>query len=253
MNSRILIFALMCLASGTTREAGALESVPFVGCSGDGQMGPIAAKTGEPMQVHLNLADANRLAFYNNGWSGGVLAPRDWHCFVLYGSNGVFLAVAPDLDPSKGFEAIRKADLFGPAVVLDVWSGGASGRFAVATYAARLFPREAHDYIERIARMEDAVDHGDFRHSLRFKPYPADILKRKSRFQVEFETPPRREGLGTSGFPRIYAVSSDPIYGVVTLSGKREWPDLLLLAVRLPRELRSLRSAIIEDIAARKW
>jgi hypothetical protein len=215
-------------------------------------MGPIAAKTGEPVQVRLNVADANRLAFYNNGWSGGVLAPRDWHCFVLYGSNGVFLAVAPDLDPSKGFEVIRKTHFLGPAVVLDLWSGGTSGRFAVATYAARLFPREAHDYIERIARMEDAFDRGDFRRSLRFKPYPADILKRKSRSQVEFETPAYRDGLGTSGSPPISS-SPDPIYGVATLSGEREWPNLLLLAVRLPGELRSLRQAIVADVERRVW
>jgi len=233
------------------RGAHALEPVPFVGCAGDGQMGPLAAKEGEPVKLDLTATEARRLAFYANAWNIGVLAPKSWRCFVAYGSDGAFLVVAPDFDVDKGLEATRDKDFLGSAVVLDLFNGGTSGRFSVAPFAARLFPKAAHDYIERVARDQDAVDHGDFRKTLRFKPFPADILTRKSALRIDFETPPWREGLGTSVFPRLYASSPEPIYGTAILSADTEWPDLLLLAVRLPRELQSLRTAIIRNVGSR--
>ena len=86
-------------------SACAQTSVPYVGCPGDGQMGPYPAAKGSPKPVTLPPEIANKLAWYEyKGDAGriGTLGPRDWNCFVTIGSNGETLYVAPEaLDSAR--------------------------------------------------------------------------------------------------------------------------------------------------------
>ncbi len=83
-------------------------------------------------------AAVDRLGYYASVHLG-VVAPRGWHCFGLYGSSGSTLLVTPE---PYGFDDFLRANtgLAGPAVVLRLTYGGTSGRFDVAMVAARLFP-----------------------------------------------------------------------------------------------------------------
>lgn len=213
----------------------ATEPVPFVGCGGDGQTGPVAAPKGDPRVVDVDAADARKLAYYQASDFPGVLAPKGWHCFYRYGSSGGTLLVAPISD----IEKMSDARLDSPAVVVSLSFGGTSGRFAVAMSAARLYPQEEREFIKRVID-EAIVPKEDFR----FGPYPGDILTYRNARIAEFTTPANQEGLGTSG--RL-AKSSQPIYGIVALLGPSEEPDLLTLTVRLPPEMRRLRSTIIAN------
>ena len=80
-----------------------------------------------------------------------------------------------------------------------------------------------------------------------FAPYPNDKLIVQTDRLVEFRTAPHSEGLGTMS--RLKA-NGDPIEGVAMLQGQT--PDLLMLRVRLPLELRDLAPAIIQDLLARQ-
>ena len=75
--------------------------VPFVGCLSDGQLGTQPAPKPRNTPV-LASSVARQLAFYAASDGPGVLAPRGWHCFGVYGSNGSGLLVTPEeLDPGK--------------------------------------------------------------------------------------------------------------------------------------------------------
>ncbi len=71
-------------------------NVPFIGCRSDGQAGPLAAPKGKNAVVDVSGKEARELAFYTAGLDLGVLAPRGWHCFGVYGSSGEALYVTPD-------------------------------------------------------------------------------------------------------------------------------------------------------------
>jgi hypothetical protein len=46
--------------------------------------------------VELDPSVARRLAYYESGVSRGVLAPRGWFCFGVYGSSGSAFLVTPE-------------------------------------------------------------------------------------------------------------------------------------------------------------
>lgn len=73
-----------------------LVPVPFVGCESDGQVGPIKAPNNKDGGLLISHTLAPRLAYYKAEEGFGVLAPRGWHCFETYGSNGENLFVSPD-------------------------------------------------------------------------------------------------------------------------------------------------------------
>src|SRR5438105_419135 len=75
------------------RTENSRDSIPFVGCSSDGQTGPIEAPTYKIPAFSLSAEQAEKLAYYKSENSLGVLAPRDWHCFGTYGSGGNALYV----------------------------------------------------------------------------------------------------------------------------------------------------------------
>ncbi len=71
-------------------------SIPFVGCGSDGQLGPVKAPQGQRKLVAISADLAQQLAYYKSEYGIGVVAPRGWHCFGTYGSNGSTLYVTPD-------------------------------------------------------------------------------------------------------------------------------------------------------------
>ena len=117
-----------------------MNQVPFVGCASDGQAGPQTAPAGPSKAVAVPAATAQRLAWYKAEYGPGVLAPRGWHCFSTYGSNGSNLFVSSDAIDSKTLLSMDWKGFTGSAIEIAVSSGGTSGRFEVAKVIARVFP-----------------------------------------------------------------------------------------------------------------
>jgi len=240
-----LVFALFVCAHGSLRSQvvssaehskNAVSPVPFVGCASDGQGGPLKAPVSQGKTVAIPTESAQRLAYYKAKEGPGVLAPRGWHCFRSYGSNGEALYVSPD--------PIRAADLLsptwkgfaGPAIQISVEEGDTSGRFAVARTIARVFP--AHkDFVENVIAEE--IEPAS---SFPYGAYSGDTLTYQTNELVEFETAGGKEGLGTAS--RLQK-NDNAISGVAILFG--EEPNLLQLSVRLPVETTDLSHVIIQQ------
>jgi hypothetical protein len=86
------------LVAGTSHAvahpAEKLIEIPFIGCASDGQMGPVTAPASNRNAPRLPPASAGELACHASA-ALGVIVPRGWHCFGLYGSSGVRLLVTP--------------------------------------------------------------------------------------------------------------------------------------------------------------
>lgn len=212
----------------------AQASVPFVGCPSDGQAGALAAPTPRPMP-RVPAAVAGRLAWYVSG-HGAVLAPRGWHCFQTYGSNGGTLYAAPErLD----FERTRQRGLLhGPGISVSYSEGGTSGRYEVAAVIARYFPRY-RAYIGQIRRMM-GFDIGP----MPAGPHPADRFVSRTATEVVLVTPPRRRGEATAG---ILAPNNDPAHSLVILDPSDD-KRVFAVHLRLPRGQTALRSAIFAAV-----
>ncbi|WP_062784504.1 hypothetical protein [Novosphingobium capsulatum] len=178
---------------------------------------------------------APRLAWYASNTTGGVLAPRGWRCFELYGSNGSVLMLSPTGLGADPFSA----KLIGPAIQVSISLGDTSGRFEAARIAARLFP-------DRKAFVESVIAEGIApRRQFPFGPYPHDRILRINRNYVTFETPAHREGLGTMTRLRP---SADPINGLVWMDADN---NATMLAVRLAPAQRNLVNYIIAAMIPR--
>lgn len=207
-------------------------SAPFIGCAGNGMSGPVRAPSAVGAIPSIPASAGNRLAYYSSE-NLAVLAPRGWHCFMLYGSDGSVLVVAPELK-----DAASSAGLRGPAVVLSRISGGTSGRFIVAKIAARLFPA-AKPFVQSVIdeEIEPAED-------FPFSPYPNDKIVRRDDTMVEFITPANCDGAGTA----IRFVKNDePISGVAILLPNQDM-DLVDLAIRLPDGFDDLLPSIVTAV-----
>ena len=231
-----VIVALIALVAADDRASAESSRVPFVGCPGDGQQGPISAPA-SPHTVRVELGEnvSQRLAFYRAQLSPGVLAPRGWQCAGLMGSSGSFLLVAPHLPPLKDFVTAYH-NLPGPAVIAEENFGGTSGRFAVAEVLARIFPTW-----RAFVRSVETNDYGGTFHPV-FRPYPADILTRKSDRIVEFATPASSDGLGTDWWLRKGQM---PVRGVLIIEGDGQDITLATVRVRLPDQLADLTGPIV--------
>lgn len=228
--------SLLALALGVCvgRGAMAAETLPFVGCPSDGQLGPIAAPTGAPVPTKLAPAIASGLAFYKAGQDEtSVIAPRGWACHYVYGSDGGYMIVAP----ADNAEAASDGPIKTPAVILIVHSGETSGRFAAAEYAARLFPKQAHAFIASV--MAEGIEP---KSAFVFKPYPADKLRPIGPREIAFETPANTRGLGTA---EHLAPSDLAVTGIARLQGDPNAPDFFILSVRLPLGQSGLAAAIV--------
>ena len=211
-------------------------TVPFVGCASDGQTGPTDSPLGKPHPVAIAPPLARQLAWYKAEDSPGVLAPRGWHCFGVYGSNGATLFVTPGpIDPKAPFSDDWKG-FDGPAIQISFSAGDTSGRFEVAKVIARVFP--AHMAFVREVIAEKIEPASEFPTG----PYPADKLNYRSSEVVEYETPAGSDGLGV----RSRLVRNDsPIRGVAMLVGAET--SLLRLSMRLPATMSGLEDTILQQ------
>lgn len=226
--------AVAALAAGTAQAA----HVPFVGCPSDGQGGPVAPPAAGATP-DIPPAAAAQLAYYAVADGPAVLAPRGWHCFGSYGSNGAALLVAPR--PLDWRSAVLTQPFRGPAVQLTLSNGGTSGRFEVADVAARLFPA-ARAFVDRV-EAEGMLDHRLVR-----APYPADRITRSGPYRARYTTPANARGLGNEA-SRL-ARGPLPIDGVA-IYRPAEDDSLTLLAARLPSGLRPLAASIVADVGRR--
>lgn len=209
------------------------DPVSFVGCRSDGQLGPMPAPAGSDKTPDVPAEMAGRLAWYASAYLA-VLAPRGWHCFGLYGSNGASLMVRPeDFGPNP-----LQTRLTGAAVELSQSSGETSGRFEAAMIAARLFP-DRRAFVDRVIA-EGLLPRSDFP----FGPFAHDRIHRLGANAVAFETPPQSDGMGTMS--RLVK-SADPIQGLAVMD---EENDATLVVVRLGPAMRDLAPAIIKAARA---
>jgi hypothetical protein len=234
-------FIVLFVLFGISSMAHAQVSVPFVGCPAVGQMGPVGAPVGRPKIVALSERTASELAWYQTAEDGGglgVLAPRGWHCFGTYGSNGESLYVAPDpLDIDKILLRKGWSGFLGPAIQLSRSLGGTSGRFEVAQIIARVFP--AYRWFVRKVIAEVLEPASDFP----FGPFLSDRLRYPSQRVVRFTTPANAKGLGTKSW---LLPSATPIEGVCVLFPNDEM-NLQMLAVRLESGQEALAKQIVRQ------
>jgi hypothetical protein len=221
----------MSLPGALLLAASVSAHVPFVGCPADGQVGPIDAPRPQPMPA-VPRAAAAALAWYVSR-EAAVLAPRGWHCFEVYGSDGYWLFVAPE---ALRYDRLR-ADgpgLRGPVVVLSYAYGGTSGRWMVADHIARYFPRY-RGFIRQIREMGlqfDAVPTG---------PYPGDRILSRTATRIRLVTPAGARGEGSTAF---LAPSPLPTESLIMLDPASEM-DATTVRVRLPRSQAGLGAAIL--------
>lgn len=124
-------------------EKAPASRVPFVACKSDGQAGPVPPPPETEKIVELDASVAKGLAYYESGVGRGVLAPRGWFCFGVYGSSGSALLVRPE--PIDSFSGYR-IPLTGPVVEVNNISGATSGRFEVARVVARVSLNTRHSF-----------------------------------------------------------------------------------------------------------
>ncbi|MDB5499122.1 MAG: hypothetical protein JWP28_3153 [Phenylobacterium sp.] len=206
----------------------------LVGCASDGQLGPQHA----PRSVRVPSIPAplaSKVAYYASAEGPGVLAPRGWHCFGLYGSSGTTLLVTPELHSSEQFFADQRFKTPGPAVEVSYEYGGTSGRWSVAHAIARYFPDQRGFIGDENFK---GLDVGP----LPTGPYPGDVMGSRTSHLVRFVTPPHVAGMGTAG---LLSPGDDPVDGLVVLVPTADGPNLLTLNARLPRSLEELRPLII--------
>jgi hypothetical protein len=201
----------------------ATATVPFVGCVSDGQAGSQAAPTGQGLAVAIPAAMARRLAYYKSEYGPGTLAPRGWHCFSNYGSDGSNLFVSPDPINTSDLSSMNWKGFTGHVIEVSEMDGGTSGRFEVAKIIARVFP--AYKAFAQKVIAEGIEPASDFS----FGPYPSDKLTNRGKNIVEFETPANAQGLGTDS---LLQPNASPIDGVAIIAGADT--DLVLLSARVP-------------------
>lgn len=231
--ARWLALALAGLAGqGHAQRPAALVALPFVGCAADGQTGRQAAP-GHGATPRLPAGAAARLAYY--AMSGiGVIAPRGWHCFGLYGSNGATLIVTPEPRGYGDFPP-RGRRLAGQAVQISYSYGGTSGRFAVARMISTFFPAHA-------AFVRQVRDDGYVLSDQPTGPTPGDLVRWRTPEQARVTTPAGRNGLGTDW---LLAPSVDPVESLVMLL-RGDPIDLVRVDVRVPARDAALATVIIE-------
>ena len=232
----IALAGAQVLSSQTRRTAGPKSSgirVPFVPCKSDGQAGPVDAPEVIEKFVDIDPSAASKLAYYESAVTQGLLAPRGWHCFGLYGSSGSDFYVKPD--PIDETHPFSQPDFTGPVVLFSHTWGQGSGTFQVSQVVARAFPKR-WDYGRRAVDLYLAS-------GITYGPFPSDKLTYKGDELIEYITAPNSSGLGTIA---LIKPSTQAIEGFALLQGQT--PDLLMLAVRLPPKMRRLTSQIVKAV-----
>lgn len=229
--------ALVGQNSPRASAASTLVRVPFVGCASDGQVGAIKAPYAPNKTVPISAQVAQRLAYYKAEDGFGVLAPRGWHCFGTYGSNGASLYVSPD--PINGAQLLSTTwkGFAGPAIQVSSSIGDTSGRFEVAKIIARVFPAYKQ-FVENV--VAEGIEPAS---SFPFGAFPQDQLTYRSKRIVEFKTPANADGLGTASW---LLRNGHPISGLAILYG--EEPNLMQISLRLTPDTVDLAPVILHEI-----
>lgn len=237
---RMFVLALLAVLVGNIpfrgqQPQGSQSRAPFVGCRSDGQLGPQPAPKSHSTPL-LPSVIARRLVYYAASEGPGVLAPRGWHCFGVYGSNGSGLVVAPEQFSSRDFFGGHHFSTKGSAVELTYSYGGTSGRWAVADAIARYFPLHRNFIKDNF----QGLDTGP----LPSGPYPHDLLSQQTENLVRYTTPPFLKGAGTAW---VLAPSARAIQGLTMLVDDTDGPNLLRVNVRLSDADDGLTNIILQS------
>lgn len=233
----VVVLAVLAVAGPVwpaAREDGV--TVPFVGCRSDGQAGPVPAPRPRKITVTGNTEALGQLAYYTVGGLG-VLAPRGWHCFGIYGSSGDKLFVYPDKIEESSFFGPSERKFSGPVLSLAITDADGSGSHQVAEVVDAVLPAFRANFSHVLQEMKESREPAQ-RLSVR-----EDTLVRKSERSVEFVTPPHSAGLGTWG--RWLAASALPTNGLVFLGDASM--RLVHLSVRLPKGQQWLIPTILAE------
>lgn len=231
---QVLILLLGSLWGGGAQAASPAPSV--VACPADGISGSVPSPAILPASPRLPADYAEQLALYAAAGMK-VLAPRGWHCIEMYGSGGSMLLVTPHpytADTLPGFNT-----LVGPAVEVVFLNGENSGRDQVAEVFSRLFPFK-HQFIH------DAAENSEPARRYPGGPFPTDRIFRRSHVEVDYTTPPHRDGMGT--FESRLMPDTDAIAGTAVLARSNGVDSVVLLNVRLPLRLRWLLPDILGSV-----
>ncbi len=213
-------------------------SVPFEGCPSFGQIKRLGVPKGTAQAVPIGEKDAQKVALYRSEDGIGVLAPRDWYCQGVSGSGGAILYVGPRpiVRRSSGWEGLN-----GPVIEAQDIPGEYSGRYYVAELMQRVFLAYRSFAPQLLYGYDVAPPSGAF---------PQDKLTYRGDRVVEYTTPAGAAGLGN--FDSNIGRTDFPISGVAILSMDAAHehsnipPHVLLLSIRLPREITDLTRAIIQ-------
>lgn len=241
INILILVTTFMTVASFLSAPVFADSVVPFVGCAADGQTGPAEAPVGTGKLVQIDEEIARKLAYYKATFGPGILAPRGWHCFNVYGSSASLTFVAPEAIPENQMLMDDWKGFKGSAVQISEVYGGSSGRFNVARVMARVFPKYKA-FVQRV--VDEGLEPAD---SFPSGPFPEDHLLYKNDRIVEYTTPANTKGLGTMS--RLKG-NDRPIVGAAMLV--HDDPDMRNVSIRLPPELANLSPYIIQQAEIEK-
>jgi hypothetical protein len=184
----------------------------------------------------LPASQADQLAYYSSQ-DLGVLAPRNWHCFGLYGSNGSVLIVTPLVLKANELFGEKPIRLSGPAIVSSFSFGGTSGRFEVWRAIGRYFPTA----LDLVDRQDWSLTHDE---PLPTRPYAADIVVTRAVRSIRIVTLSGQDGEGTSGY---LSRGPLPIIALRQLMGSNDDTSLLAIDVRLPAGQNELTSPILDN------
>ena len=216
----------------STTDMNAAPALAFVGCISYGQAARVAAPQSVIVNRLLRVDDARNLAYYKSA-EIGLVAPKGWNCEGYSDSSGWGMFLSPK--PIHGEP--RWPNFKGPAIDVHHISGeNGFGHSQIADGVARVFPAFRTWAVRSMEGFDVRLPGG---------PYASDRLTYRSSRIVEFETPPRRKGLGND-FSRIVP-DEKPTFGVAILMGNPP-QHLLVMSIRLPKELRHLLPLILKDI-----
>lgn len=188
----------------------------------------------ESLPAPLESRLAEQLVYYQAEGSLGIYASKGWSCRAWYGSSGSTLLVTPKPIEPPYFPL---PTVTGPAVMIQSWDTGSSGRFHIAIVASQLFPLLGQEIVTQV-RQEHLISDSSFNAA----PYPDDQVSYLTDRLIDYTTPANRAGLGTDS---LLDTSHLPVRGLTVFNPETEVNALTEIRVRLPAALNDLQDAIV--------